>query len=179
MRKNLSITGILAILPLAAAGCAVRADEATYGQPYTQDVSLWRQYLGAAIAIQFFLLTLALWNSGHHQKMSRMFLSLVLVPLLWTYPAELIYRLQVWILDCGLAGHLLAMILGFAGGMLGTLSVFSYLLGGFVFSDTRYLLYWTVPGVIAGYTLSVRYVAQWLISRRRGHRVGLSRQPRL
>ncbi|MCL4473192.1 MAG: hypothetical protein M1539_07045 [Actinobacteria bacterium] len=49
---------------------------------FTPDVKRWRQYLGAAIAIQFFLLAPALWNSGLHQKISRMLLSLVLVPLL-------------------------------------------------------------------------------------------------
>ena len=178
MRKSLTIIfGLLMAPVLATAGCAVRADKTTYGQPYTHDVSLWRQYLGAAIALQFFLLALALWNSDNHPKLSRMFLSLLLVPLLWTYPAELVYRLQVWILDWGLAGHLLAMILGFAGGMLGTLSVFSYLLGGFVFSDTRYLLYWTMPGVIAGYTLSVWYIVQWRLGRRRLS-LPLSRKPR-
>ncbi|MHB8859939.1 MAG: hypothetical protein ACYC6Z_10735 [Thermoleophilia bacterium] len=148
-------------------GCAVRAREDVYGQPYTPDVSRWRQYLGAAIAIQFFLLALALWNSGHRQKISRMLLSLVLVPLLWTFPAELIYRLQVWILDWGWPGRLLAIILSFAGGLYGTSSIFTYLLGGFVFSDTRYLLYWSVPGVIAGYIVAVRFVINWRLSENR------------
>ena len=158
-RKIAEIIICLTAAALLDSGCSIRANEELYGQPYTPDVSRWRQYLGVAIAIQLFFLALALWNSNRHEKMSRMFLSLVLVPLLWTYPAELLYRLQVWVLDWGWPGHLLAIILSFAGGLYGTLSVFSYILGGFIFNDTHYLLYWSVPGVVAGFLLAAWYIS--------------------
>jgi hypothetical protein len=148
----------LGLAILLTAGCSFRANQEIYGGPYTEDVSRWRQYLGVAVAIQFFLMALALWNTHHRVKMSRMFLALVFIPLLWTYPAELVYRLEIWILDWGWAGQLLAIMVSFLSGASVAVNVFSYLLGGVVFNDTRYLLYWSVPGVAAGYAAALFYI---------------------
>lgn len=149
-------------------GCAVRAREDVYGQPFLRPMSsagastwgrlspssssCWRRRYGTPASIRRFRACCCRW---FWCRCSR------------TYPAELIYRLQVWIFDWGWPGRLLAIILSFTGGLYGTSSIFTYLLGGFVFSDTCYLLYWSVPGVIAGYIVAISFVINWRLCENR------------
>ncbi len=156
-RATVIMTACLAVTSIS--GCSFRADQESYGHPFDDSVSNWRQYLGVAVAIQFLLMALALWHTRHRVKMSRMILALVLVPLLWTWPGELLYRLESLLLDWGWPGKMLAVILSFISGTLGTTNIFNYVLGGIVFNDTGFLLYWSVPGVIAGYAAAVLYIS--------------------
>lgn len=149
----------IAGMALLFCGCGLRADE-RYVQPFTQEVSNWRQYLGVAVAIQVLVLAWVFWTTNRKAKMSRLFLSLLLIPLTWTVLGEWVYRMGNWVLGLGLPGRIIAIILSFAGGIHGTASVYSFLLGAVVFNDTKFLLYWAVPGVVASFLAAVAYLVK-------------------
>ncbi|MHB1390921.1 MAG: hypothetical protein ACYCXF_06770 [Thermoleophilia bacterium] len=127
-------------MAIMSCGCDLRADE-RYVQPFTQEVSYWRQYLGVAVAIQVLVLAWVFWTTDRKAKMSRLFLSLFLLPLVWTVLGEWVYRVGHWVLGLGLPGRIAAIVLSFAGGIHGTTSVYSFMLGAMVFNDTDFLLY--------------------------------------
>ncbi|MHB8921967.1 MAG: hypothetical protein ACYC51_00970 [Thermoleophilia bacterium] len=155
--RLLTTTG--AGMALLFSGCGLRVDE-KYVQPFTLEVSNWRQYLGVAVAIQLLVLAWVFWTTDRKAKMSRLFLSLLLLPLVWTVLGEWAYRMGNWVLSLGLFGRAIAIILSFAGGIHGTASVYSFLLGAVVFNDTRFLLYWVVPGVAASGPAAIAYLVK-------------------
>ena len=164
MRKNrsaeiISALAVAGILPLFLSGCSLLANKADYGRPLTHELDLWRQYLGVTIAVQYLLLTLALWKAHKRGKLSRLFLSLLLLPLVWTILGEWTYRLGMWIIGWGQAGEALAAGLSFISGLAGGGSIYPYLIGAFVFNDSTFLLYWAVPSVAASYAAAIYYLS--------------------
>lgn len=150
------VTGAVILL---LSGCSLREDQ-QYVQPYTEEVADWRQYLGVAVAVQFLLLAWVFWHTGRKGRMSRLLLGLVLVPLVWTKLGEWVYRLGKLVLDWGVFGKLIAIFLSFIGGIHGTSNVYSYLLGGVVFNDPDFLLYWAVPGVVASFAAALAFLVK-------------------
>lgn len=156
--KILLAVTLLGGLPLLLSGCALLADENTYAQPLTHEVDLWRQYVGVAIAIQYLLLTWALWKAHKRAKLSRLFLGLLFLPLVWTIIGEWVYRLGMWIVDWGWPGKIIAIVISFLGGAAAGGNIYPYVIGGVIFNDTSFLLYWTVPGVVASYAAAILYL---------------------
>lgn len=148
--------GLFLVLTIFATGCSLRPDH-EYIKPETTDVSNWRQYVGVAVAIQFLLLAWVFWTTHRRARMSRLFLALLLLPLIWTKVGEWIYRLGLMVLDMGFTGKLLAIFLSFVGGITGTSNVYSYAVGS-VFNDIDFLLYWVVPGVASSYLAAIAYL---------------------
>lgn len=148
---------VLSLLLLS--GCSLRGDD-SYVQPFTSEVSYWRQYLGVAVAIQVLTLAYVYWITGRRAKMSRLFLGLLLVPLVWTKLGEWLYRLGSLVLELGLPGKAIAIFLSFLGGINGTSNVYSFLLGGVVFNDVGFLLYWVIPGVAASFLAAVGFLVK-------------------
>lgn len=148
--------GIIVALSLLAAGCSLRPDE-QYVKVETSEVSNWRQYVGVAVAVQFLLLAWVFWTTHRRARMSRLFLALLFLPLVWTKIGEWVYRLGLWVLDLGFVGRLAAIFLSFLGGITGTSNVYSYALGA-TFNDIDFLLYWVVPGVAASYLAAMAYL---------------------
>lgn len=144
-------------LAIFLSGCSLRPDD-KYVQPYTDEVSNWRQYLGVAVAIQILLMAWVFWNTGRKKKMSRFLLAMLLIPLIWTMVGEWIYRLGGRLLEMGTTGEVLAAVISAAGGMQGSLNVYSYLMGGVVFNDPHFLLFWAVPGVAASYLVAAAFM---------------------
>jgi hypothetical protein len=159
--KNVWRRAPFGLIALAAgfllSGCSLRPDD-QYVQPYTTEVSNWRQYLGVAVAVQFLLLAWVFWTTHRRARMSRLFFALIFLPLMWTKIGEWLYRLGEWVLEWETYGRLLAIFLSFVGGITGTSNVYSYTLGAAVFNDVEFLLYWVVPGVVASYAAALAYL---------------------
>lgn len=152
------LSGLALAAALFISGCSLRPDE-QYIKTETTEVSNWRQYLGVAVAVQFLLLAWVFWTTHRRARMSRLFLALLFLPLVWTKIGEWVYRLGVWVLDMGFYGRLVAIFLSFLGGITGTSNVYSYALGA-VFNDIDFLLYWVVPGVAASYLAAFAYLVK-------------------
>lgn len=149
---------LFALLALLVSGCALLANKQDYAQPYTKEVANWRQYLGVAIAIQYLLLTWGLWRTKRRTKLSRLFLALLFLPLAWTILGEWFYRLGLWMLDWGWPGQILSILISFVNGAGVGGSIYPYVVGGLIFNDTRFLLFWAVPGVVASYVTAIFYL---------------------
>ncbi len=152
-RLNLYLAiGLAWAMALLVTGCSLRANQDALGHPLTDEVSNWRQYLGVALAVQYLLLTWALWKTHKRGQLSRTFLGFMFIPLVWTILGEWAYRLGTWVIGWGWPGRLLAIVISFLSGITGGGgNIYPYLLGAVVFNDTRYLLYWSVPGIVAAY----------------------------
>jgi hypothetical protein len=145
---------------LLISGCSFYANRVTYAGQVTTELEQWRQYLGVAIAVQYLLLTWGLWKAHKRSRMSRVFLGLFFIPLLWTFLGEWVYRIGMWIVGWGWPGKLLAVLLSFLGGVSGGGgNVYPYLIGAAVFNDVEYLLFWSLPGVISAYVTALLLIA--------------------
>ena len=154
---------------LLISGCSFLANRQALGHPATPEIDHWRQYLGFALALQYLLLTWALWKTVRRKHLSRVFLGFLLVPLAWTILGEWTYRLQIWVLGLGCQGKVLAggasFVLGLTGG---NLNIYPYALGALVFNDSNYLLYWALPGFVSAYAaIAVFLSGRELVLRKR------------
>ncbi len=166
MLSQMSVNRLLKLLPallpaggaiLTLSGCAILANRGGSAAYRTDQMNLWRQYLGVAVAIQYMVLALALWKAHKRTRLSRLFLSLLFLPIVWTVFGEWGFNLGIWIIGWGWPGKIVAILLSIGGGAVTSSSIYPYLLGAIVFQNVDFLTYWALPSVAASFTVAMLY----------------------
>jgi hypothetical protein len=150
--------------PVVNSGSPLLADR-SLAKPYTSELEKWQQALGIALAVQIIIWLIALPKTRQGGRVARLVLMIFVVLLAWTKLGEWAYQLLTIVMDSGIVGKAIIVILGFLSGLQGVGNYFVYVLA-YLFNDLPLLQFCVLPSVI------VAFPVLWMLLQRRQQETG-------